>query len=61
MPNIDSNNMGPLATKLSPGKSSTCKSDGIEEGVYYAVYIPLDLLGGYDNEFSECKYLLIGT
>lgn len=52
MPSVDS--MGPLSTKLTPTKVAT-KSEGTEEGIYFAVYIPSELLGGYENEFSECK------
>ncbi|KAI5703303.1 hypothetical protein M8J75_010189 [Diaphorina citri] len=52
MPSVDS--MGPLSTKLTPTKVAT-KSEGTEEGIYFAVYIPSELLGGYENEFSECE------
>uniref|UniRef100_A0A8D8RYS5 Uncharacterized protein n=1 Tax=Cacopsylla melanoneura TaxID=428564 RepID=A0A8D8RYS5_9HEMI len=54
MPSTIESSMGPLSTKLSPSKGSVAKSDGAEEGVYYAVYIPTELLGGYENEFLEC-------
>lgn len=56
MPSSIEPSMGPVSTKLSPNKGGVGKSEGGDEGVYYAVYIPTELLGGYENEFSECKY-----